>query len=125
MTSSHQVAIPPGPKAIAYLERDPAAFSPCYGRPYPFVMGDVPVKRLMIGVELVKDKGSKERAETLRETLLLRAFERGLLLLGCGPSTVRFMPALNVPRELVDEALIVFECALADLEEEMGLRLGA
>ena len=88
-------------------------------------MGDVRGKGLMIGVELVKDKGSKERAEALRETLLLRAFEQGLLLLGCGPSTVRFMPALNVPREFVDEALIVFERVLADLEEEMGLRLGA
>jgi len=88
-------------------------------------MGDVRGKWLMIGVELVKDKGSKERAGTLCETLLLRAFERGLLLLGCGPSTVRFMPALNVPREFVDEALVVFERALADLEEEMGLRPGA
>ena len=80
-------------------------------------MGDVRGKGFMIGVEMVKDKGSKERAEALRETLLLRAFELRLLLLGCGPSTVRFMPALNVPREFVDEALIVFERALTDLEE--------
>jgi len=84
-------------------------------------MGDVRGKGLMIGVELVKDKGSKEPAEGLRERLIRRAFEHGLLLLGCGVSTVRFMPALNVPREFVDEALAIFESALADLEEEMGM----
>ncbi|MBC8448096.1 MAG: acetyl ornithine aminotransferase family protein [Chloroflexi bacterium] len=84
-------------------------------------MGDVRGKGLMIGVELVRDKGSKEPAEVLRETLLVRAFQRGLLLLGCGESTMRFMPALNVPRQFVDEALAIFERTLADLEEEMGL----
>jgi len=84
-------------------------------------MGDVRGKGLMIGVELVRDGESKEAAEALRETLLLRAFEHGLLLLGCGESTVRFMPALNVPRHFVDDALVIFERTLADLEEEMGL----
>jgi 4-aminobutyrate aminotransferase len=84
-------------------------------------MGDVRGKGLMIGVELVRDSDSREPAEALLEALLLRSFERGLLLLGCGVSTVRFMPALNVSRELVDEALVIFERVLADLEEEMGL----
>ncbi|MDH7485522.1 MAG: acetyl ornithine aminotransferase family protein [Anaerolineae bacterium] len=84
-------------------------------------MGDVRGKGLMIGVELVRDRESKEPAEALREALLVRAFEHGLLLLGCGESTVRFIPALNVPPEFVDEALTIFERTLADLEEEMGL----
>lgn len=84
-------------------------------------IGDVRGKGLMIGVELVRDRESKEPAEALREALLVRAFEHGLLLLGCGESTVRFIPALNVPPEFVDEALTIFERTLADLEEEMGL----
>ena len=84
-------------------------------------IGDVRGKGLMIGVELVKDEGSKEPAEALREALVERAFQHGLLILGCGTSAVRFIPALNVTRELIDEALVIFERSLADLEEEMGI----
>ena len=73
---------------------------------------------LMIGIELVRDKDTKERAASLRQALILRAFEMGLLLLPCGQNTARMIPALNVPRELVDEALTVFETALSEVEKE-------
>ena len=84
-------------------------------------MGDVRGKGLMIGVELVKDKGTKEPASELRDELVQRAFQKGLLILGCGFSTVRFMPALSIPQDLVDEGLAIFEEALTEVEKEAGL----
>jgi len=84
-------------------------------------MGDVRGKGLMIGVELVKDKGTKEPASELRDELVQRAFQKGLLILGCGFNTVRFMPALSIPQDLVDEGLAIFEETLTEVEKEAGL----
>ncbi|MCS7060197.1 MAG: acetyl ornithine aminotransferase family protein [Anaerolineae bacterium] len=71
---------------------------------------------LMIGVELVQDKTTREPAHGLMEAVLHGAFERGLLLLGCGASVVRFAPPLNIPLHLADEALAIFEDALSEAE---------
>ncbi|HOR00901.1 MAG TPA: acetyl ornithine aminotransferase family protein [Anaerolineae bacterium] len=75
-------------------------------------IGDVRGMGLMVGIELVKDQAGREPAPELRDAIVQAAFERGLLLLGCGTSTVRFCPALNIPRAIVDEALNIFEEAL-------------
>jgi 4-aminobutyrate aminotransferase len=69
-------------------------------------IGDVRGKGLMIGVELVKDRETKERADTWRNEVVLKAFEKGLLLLGCGENTIRFSPALTVSKEEIDVCLI-------------------
>jgi len=50
-------------------------------------IGDVRGKGLMIGVELVKDRETKERAADWRNAVVQAAFARGLLLLGCGENT--------------------------------------
>jgi 4-aminobutyrate aminotransferase len=84
-------------------------------------MGDVRGKGLMIGIELVKDKATKEPAPEMRDAVIQCAFEKGLLLLGCGPNTVRFMPALNIPQDIADEGLVIFEKALTEVEKEAGL----
>ena len=78
-------------------------------------MGDVRGKGLMIGVELVKDRTTKERASEWRNKLVRRAFEKGLLLLGCGENTVRFCPPLIVTEEDVDLCLTIFEEALREV----------
>jgi len=78
-------------------------------------MGDVRGKGLMIGVELVKDRGTKERASGLRDALIKQAFEKGLLLLGCGENTIRFCPALTVTEAEVDVCLSIFEQSLREL----------
>ncbi len=78
-------------------------------------MGDVRGKGLMIGVELVKDRKTKERAATWRNEVVLKAFERGLLLLGCGENTIRFSPALTVSIEEIDVCLSIFEEALLEV----------
>ena len=72
-------------------------------------MGDVRGMGLMVGVELVKDRETKERAVAWRGDVIRRAFEKGLLLLGCGENTIRFSPALTVTEEEVDVCLSIFE----------------
>ena len=80
-------------------------------------IGDVRGKGLMIGIELVRDKESKEPAGALRDDLVQRAFKKGLLLLSCGASTIRFMPALTIDGQTVDEGLALFEEALTEAEK--------
>ena len=84
-------------------------------------IGDVRGKGLMIGIELVKDKETREPAPEIRDEVIQRAFEKRLLLLGCGPNTARFMPALNISQDIVDEGLAIFEEALTEVEKEAGL----
>ncbi len=79
-------------------------------------IGDVRGRGLMIGIELVKDKATREPAPDLRARVVHRCFENGLLTLGCGRSTVRFMPPLMIEKELVDEGLEIFEDVLTQAE---------
>lgn len=72
-------------------------------------IGDVRGKGLMVGVEFVKNRDTKERAGDLRNGIVARAFQKGLLLLGCGENTIRLCPALTVSREEVDVCLSIFE----------------
>ncbi len=78
-------------------------------------MGDVRGKGLMVGVELVKDRETKERAAEWRDKLIKGAFEKGLLLLGCGQNSIRFCPALTVTDEEVDVCLTLFEEAIREV----------
>jgi 4-aminobutyrate aminotransferase len=77
-------------------------------------MGDVRGKGLMVGVELVKDRETKERATELRTRVIKGAYEKGLLLLGCGQNTIRFCPALTVSADEVDVCLTLFEQVLRE-----------
>jgi 4-aminobutyrate aminotransferase len=77
-------------------------------------IGDVRGKGLMIGMELVADRNTREPARELCAQVLTRAFHHGLLLLSCGQSTVRFIPPLMVERAHVDEALGQLQLALRD-----------
>ncbi|MBV8495808.1 MAG: acetyl ornithine aminotransferase family protein [Gammaproteobacteria bacterium] len=77
-------------------------------------IGDVRGKGLMIGAELVTGKAERKPATALCQRVLTRAYHNGLLLLSCGLSTIRFIPPLMVNRAQVDEALALFETALAE-----------
>ncbi len=79
-------------------------------------IGDVRGRGLMIAVEFVRDRTSKERAVELRDRIVNRAFENGLLLLPCGGSSIRMSPPLNIPMNLVEEGLHIFEEALTESE---------
>jgi 4-aminobutyrate aminotransferase len=78
---------------------------------YPNV-GDVRGRGLMIGVELVQEKRSREMAGELRDCVIHAAFERGLLILGCGETSIRLCPPLIVTPEGADEALDILEVSL-------------
>jgi 4-aminobutyrate aminotransferase len=79
-------------------------------------IGDVRGKGLMIGIEFVKDPETKTPDTRLRDYTVDNAFLRGLLLLGCGTSTIRFAPPLSVTKAEIDEAMEIFEDALAASE---------
>ena len=77
-------------------------------------MGDVRGMGLMVGVELVKDRMTRESAPDLRDRVVQGAFQSGLLLLGCGESTIRFCPPLIVSEGEVDTGLSIFEETLRE-----------
>ena len=77
-------------------------------------IGDVRGKGLMVGVEIVKNRGTKERAPDWRNIIIKKAFEKGLLLLGCGENSIRFSPALTVSAEEMDVCLSIFEETLSE-----------
>ncbi|MCA9953663.1 MAG: aminotransferase class III-fold pyridoxal phosphate-dependent enzyme, partial [Anaerolineales bacterium] len=79
-------------------------------------LGDVRGRGLMIGMEFVKDRKTKERMVDLRDHVIQYAFEHGLLLIPCGTNSIRITPSLNVPHNLVEEGLHIFEAALTDAE---------
>lgn len=81
-------------------------------------MGCVRGIGLMIGVEFVMDKVSKEPAPALRDKIEHLAFERGLLTLGCGKSTIRVSPPLSLTKAEAEEGLEILEEAIS-LAEEM------
>ena len=85
-------------------------------------MGDVRGKGLMIGVEFVKDKNTKEPNEEIREMIEKNSFEHGLLTLGCGRSSIRMAPPLCITKKEVDEGLEIFEGAITMAEQAQGLR---
>lgn len=76
-------------------------------------VGDVRGKGLMVGVEIVKDKTTKEKAQKERNRIVQKAFERGLLLLGCGENSIRFSPPLTITKDDVDVACDIFEDVLS------------
>ena len=75
-------------------------------------VGDVRGLGLMIGIELVRDQRTKEKAPELRDRILHNAFERGLLVLGAGDNTIRLCPPLIISRDQCDFALDVLEQCL-------------
>lgn len=80
------------------------------------LIGDVRGLGLMIGIDLVKDRRTKEAASAERDTILQDCFKRGLVLLGCGESSIRFCPALVVTREECETAVQILEAAVLELE---------
>ncbi|MFH1908999.1 MAG: acetyl ornithine aminotransferase family protein [Chloroflexota bacterium] len=80
-------------------------------------IGDVRGLGLMIGVEFVKDRKSKYPAEELRDRVADLAFERGLILLGCGKSVIRLAPPLSVSKSEIDEGLTILEEAITLAEK--------
>lgn len=81
------------------------------GRRYPLI-GDVRGAGLMQGIELVKNRETKEPAVQERNTVVQKAFRRGLLVLGCGDCGIRLTPPLVVAKKEVDIAIEILNRCL-------------
>jgi 4-aminobutyrate aminotransferase len=75
-------------------------------------VGDVRGLGLMIGIELVNDQETKERAPLLRDQIVQMCFERGLLVLGAGPNSIRLCPPLVITKDQADFAADTIESCL-------------
>ena len=80
------------------------------------IIGDVRGMGLMIGVELVKDRKTREPATQETQEVIREAFKRGLLLLPCGESVIRFSPPLIISPEQVDVGVDIFSEVLAKIK---------
>jgi 4-aminobutyrate aminotransferase len=76
-------------------------------------VGDVRGRGLMIGVEIVADQQSRTPVPAMRNKIVDLAFERGLLLLGCGETAIRLCPPLIVKQQEMDVALDILEECVA------------
>jgi 4-aminobutyrate aminotransferase len=79
------------------------------------LIGDVRGRGLMVGVELVRDRATKERAIDERNAVVAAAFQRGLLVLGAGKNSIRFSPPLVLTRAQADTAVAIFDEALSSV----------
>jgi 4-aminobutyrate aminotransferase len=82
------------------------------------IVGDVRGRGLMIGIEIVKDQATREVAAEWRNQIETLAFDRGLLILGCGETSIRLAPPLIVSQEEADIALDILEESIAEVEHQ-------
>lgn len=82
------------------------------------LVGDVRGKGLMVGVELVKDRQTKERAAAERNEVVQACFRRGLLVLGCGENTIRLAPPLTINREEIETAVRILGEAIDEVSQQ-------
>jgi 4-aminobutyrate aminotransferase len=80
---------------------------------FPHV-GQVRGLGLMIGIEMVRDQSTRERAAGLRDRVVNLAFERGLLVLGAGENSIRLCPPLVITRDQCDFAVDTLEDCIAE-----------
>ncbi len=77
------------------------------------LVGDVRGRGLMIGLELVRNRDTKERATTERDNLVRECFKRGLLVLGAGRNAIRLSPPLVLTKQQADDAVAILDQALS------------
>lgn len=85
---------------------------------YEFI-GDVRGRGLMIGIEIVKNKDTKEEAKELRDKIIEKCFEKGLLLLPCGENIIRFSPPLSITRQEAELGQNIFKDVLEQLHKQV------
>ena len=81
-------------------------------------IGQVRGKGLMLGIDFVKDRQTREPNKALRNRVEQLAFKHGILLLGCGASTIRLAPPLCITKSEVDEGLQIFDHVVGLAENE-------
>ncbi|MFQ5876507.1 MAG: acetyl ornithine aminotransferase family protein [Acidobacteriota bacterium] len=79
-------------------------------------IGEVRGLGLMVGIEVVADRQSRAPDPEARGSVIRRAFERGLLTLPCGASTIRLSPPLVATRSDVDKAVSILDAAFSEVD---------
>jgi 4-aminobutyrate aminotransferase len=79
------------------------------------LIGDVRGIGLMIGIEVVRNRDTREPASKEREQIVRRAFEKGLLTLPCGKSTIRLSPPLVCTDSDADKAVSILDEVLTEI----------
>jgi 4-aminobutyrate aminotransferase len=79
------------------------------------IIGDVRGIGLMIGVEIVKNKKSKAFGDTERNNIACTALKKGIIMLPCGKSSIRFAPPLTITKEEADKGVDIFEESLKEV----------
>ena len=79
------------------------------------IVGDIRGRGLMIGIELVRDRQTKERADRERNALVQECFRRGLLVLGAGRNAIRLSPPLVLTTAQADTTIEILDAALGAL----------
>ncbi len=82
------------------------------------IVGDVRGRGLMLGIEIVKDQKTRAAAQEWRNRIEEMAFERGLLILGCGETSLRLAPPLIVKPQEAEVCLDILEDCIATIEQE-------
>jgi 4-aminobutyrate aminotransferase len=83
------------------------------------IVGDVRGKGLMIGIEIVRDQKTKERAPDLRDRIVQMAFHKGLLILGAGENSLRLAPPLLIDEEQAEFAVSTLGACIAEVERSL------
>jgi 4-aminobutyrate aminotransferase len=83
------------------------------------IVGDVRGRGLMIGVEIVRDQKTKERAHDLRNRIIQAAFHKALLVLGAGVNSIRLAPPLLIDEEQADFAVRTLDAILTEVERSL------
>ena len=83
------------------------------------IVGEVRGKGLMIGIELVRDQKTKEKAPDLRNRIVEMAFHKGLLIFGAGENSLRLAPPLMIDEEQARFAVNTLDSCLTEVERSL------
>jgi 4-aminobutyrate aminotransferase len=81
------------------------------------IIGDTRGVGMMLAHEFVQDRKSKKHASKSRDMITDMAFKKGLMLLPCGRSVIRYIPPLNIPQEQLDTGLEVLEDCIKHVDK--------
>jgi 4-aminobutyrate aminotransferase len=81
------------------------------------LIGDVRGIGLMQGIEIVKNKETKEVAPNERDSIIEECLNNGLITIGCGSSSIRYIPPLIIKKEEVDIAIDIIDKAITNVEK--------
>jgi 4-aminobutyrate aminotransferase len=76
------------------------------------ILGDVRGIGMMIGIEFVKDKKTKQPAEKERDAIISYSFNNGLVMLPCGESSIRIIPPITISEKHLSEGLDILEASI-------------